>query len=167
MQRDGLDPKSLDHLTNCERKAGQPLLSLGLWGDGVPCNWDRTESVETFALNLPGQCGVYKPLRLPITAISRKQITDNTWIDIMSVIAWSLRHASFGTYPAVRHDALDWQKSDKARAKHANQELPVRAALCEVRGDWKMFGEIFHFPKWNTSAGICWRCTCKPEQVIS
>lgn len=166
MNRSGLDPKSLGHLEKCERAAGQQLLALGLWGDGVPVNWDRTESVETFSLNLPGQIGAFKPLRLPITALSRKQVTENTWTDIMSVIAWSLRHAANGTYPVARHDLEPWQPADAKRAKKASKELGLRAALVEVRGDWKMFGEIFHFPKWNQLAGICWRCTCKPHQDI-
>ena len=169
MCRAGLDPLSLNHLQSCERKAGQELLALGLWGDGVPVNWDRTESVETFSLNLPGQSGTYKPLRLPITSLSRKQVTENTWTDIMEVVAWSLRHAADGSYPVVRHDRpagceRPWRTDDAKRAKLAGKELPVRAALVEVRGDWKMFGEIFHFPKWNQVAGICWKCSCTPDQ---
>ena len=67
-----LDPLSKAHLEKCQALAGEKLLALGLWGDGVPCNWDRTESVETFTLNLPGN-GEYKLLRLPLTAVSRKQ----------------------------------------------------------------------------------------------
>ena len=166
MCRTGLDAKSLQHLESCEKSSGQELLGLGLWGDGVPVNWDRTESVETFSLNLPGQIGKYKPLRLPITALSRKQVTENTWTDVMDVIAWSLRYCSVGIHPPQRHDFAPWKPSDKDRAKLANKELPVRAALVEVRGDWKMFGEIFHFPKWNENAGICWRCPCKPGEEI-
>lgn len=167
MDRAGLDPLSLEHLQKCERSSGHQLLALGVWGDGVPVNYDRSESVETFSLNLPGQSGVYKTLRLPITALSRKQVTENTWTDVMEVIAWSMRHLANGTRPTTRHDCAEWRQSDSKRAKqaHTAPELPVRAALVEVRGDWKMFGEIFHFPKWNTSAGICWRCTCKPEEV--
>ena len=55
MTKDGLDPLAREHLEDCERAAQRPLLALGLWGDGVPCNWDRTESVETVSLNLPGR----------------------------------------------------------------------------------------------------------------
>jgi hypothetical protein len=45
------------------------------------------------------------------------------------------------------------------------QDLGVRAALCEVRGDWKFFKDTFRFPGWNTKAGICWRCTCTPAEL--
>ena len=30
------------------------LIGFGLWGDGVPANWDRSESYEILSLNLPG-----------------------------------------------------------------------------------------------------------------
>ena len=53
-----LDPLSKAHLEKCEALAGEKLLALGLWGDGVPCNWDRTESVETFTLRFcPSRTG--------------------------------------------------------------------------------------------------------------
>ena len=160
MCRVELDPLSLNHLQSCERKAGQGLLALGLWGDGVPVNWDRVESVETFSLNLPGQSGTYKPLRLPITFLSRKQVIAKTWTDIMEVIAWSLRHAADGSCPVVRHDRVagcerPWRTNDAKRAKLVGKELPVRAALVEVRGDWKVFGEISisrHGTRWRAFA---------------
>ena len=65
----------------------------------------------------------------------------------------------------ARHDASAFSKADCHRAKRAGQPLGLRAALAEVRGDWKMFGEVFGFPKWNTKAGVCWRCNCRPDQV--
>ena len=49
----GMDPKSQQHLESCEAKAGCQLVGVGLWGDGVPCNWGRTESAECFSVNLP------------------------------------------------------------------------------------------------------------------
>ena len=163
----GLDPLSSAHLEKCARQAGEPLVALGIWGDGVPVNWDRTESVETFSLSLPGQTGKYKSLRMPITVVSRKQVSENTWDDILSVVAWSLNHCAAGTRPQQRHDAHAWLESDCHRKKGVGQSvrLGVRGALVEVRGDWKMFGETFHFPKHNTKAGCCWQCTCTPEQV--
>ena len=51
---DGMDPKTLSHLKSCEAKAGCKLLAWGLWGDDVPCNYDRTESIFTISINLPG-----------------------------------------------------------------------------------------------------------------
>jgi hypothetical protein len=163
--RAGMDPLTLRHLLSCEASAGSRLVALGIWGDGVPCNWDRSESAECFTMNFPGQSGKFKPLRLPLTALSRKQISEHTWFDILGVLSWSLGLAAAGVWPAARHDASAFSKADCKRAKRAGQPLGLRAALAEVRGDWKMFGEVFGFPKWNTKAGVCWRCNCRPDQV--
>ena len=57
LETDGMDPKTLQHLRECEGKAGESLLAIGLWGDGAPCNWDRTESLEVFSINFPGLTG--------------------------------------------------------------------------------------------------------------
>ena len=96
------------------------MVPLGLWGDGVPCNWDRTESVEVVSLNLPGQGGQYKNLRLPVTALSRKLVTDGTWDDIMAVVAWSLQYAAIGKFPTERHNGSPWLPSDVKRANKDN-----------------------------------------------
>jgi hypothetical protein len=37
--------------------------------------------------------------------------------------------------------------------------------LVEVRGDWKMMGDIFRFPRHNTTSGICWRCKTTPATM--
>ena len=162
----GLDPRSKSHLDYCQAQAGDRLVALGLWGDGAPCNWDRSESVETFTLNLPGQGGEYKTLRLPLTAISRKQVSEHTWDDIMTVLTWSLTHAASGTWPRNRHDGTQWWKTDAWRKRKSTKvQLGVKGALVEVRGDWKFYAECFHFPKWNTKAGCCWTCGCTPDQV--
>lgn len=162
----GLDPLSKRHWEHCKLKANAAsMVPLGLWGDGVPCNWDRTESVEVVSLNLPGQGGQYKNLRLPVTALSRKLVTDGTWDDIMAVVAWSLQYAAIGKFPAARHNGSPWLPSDVKRANKENSFL--KGCLVEVRGDWKFFGETFCFPKWNTKAGMCWRCTCTPEEVLT
>ena len=140
-------------------------MALGLWGDGVPVNYDRTESVETFSLNVPGIKEPYHTLRLPITAISRKQIGPNSWDDILEVVRWSLTSCFLGLHPHTRHDDTAWRKTDKARAKQAGKSLGTKSVLVEVRGDWKFFGETFGFPKHNTKKGCCWLCECTPAQV--
>ena len=166
---DGLDPKSQEQLLRMQTPHGSPLLALGLWGDGVPCNWDRTESVEVFSLNLPGQAGKYSTLRLPLTGLSRKQISEHTFYDIMDVLSLSLRHCYAGTLPRCRHDGAAFWKSDQKRKKlyeKTGYELGIRGTLVEVRGDWKMYQEIFKFPAWNMKVGCCWRCKATPDEAM-
>ena len=160
-----LDPLSKNHLEKMQHQAQEKLVALGLWGDGVPVNYDRTESVETFSLNVPGIKEPYHTLRLPITAISRKQIGPNSWDDILEVVRWSLTSCFLGLHPHTRHADTAWRRTDKARAKQAGKYLGTKSVLVEVRGDWKFFGETFGFPKHNTKKGCCWLCECTPAQV--
>jgi hypothetical protein len=166
LSTEGLDPLSKEHLERCEVKAGAQLLPLGIWGDGIPVNYDRTESVETFSVNLPGQAGEFSTLRLPLTGLCRRQISEHTWEDICEIFRWSLLQCALGSWPQARHDGSAWCSTDAQRARWARQIPPtIQAALVEIRGDWKFFGELFAFPKWNTKSGICWKCHCRPEQV--
>ena len=32
------------------------------------------------------------------------------------------------------------------------------AALCQVRGDWAFYTEVFQFPQWNSADQMCWLC---------
>ena len=79
MDDSGLDDVSRELLREREELADCKLLGLGLWGDGVPCNWDRTESVEVFSLNLPGQGSTYKTLRIPLVAVSKNKSRKTPW----------------------------------------------------------------------------------------
>jgi hypothetical protein len=139
---DGLDPKSQEHLVRMQVPPGEPLVALGLWGDGVPCNWDRTESVEVFSMNLPRQAGKYSTLRLPLTGLSRKQISEHTFHDIMEVLSWSLKHCYAGTFPRCRHDGAAFGKSDQ-KHKHFTRRLAT---------NWE-----FVVPSWR--CGVTGRCT--------
>ena len=161
-----LDPNSLAHLRHCEQQAHGRLVALGLWGDGAPCNWDRTESLEVFSLNLPGLDGEYRTLRVPIVALSKKNVaSQHTFDDILNVVAWSLRCAATGTFPEARRDQAEWKPSDKKRQALSGQSLGCAAALVEVRGDWMFFKECFHFPGWQEKAQCCWRCRCGRDGI--
>jgi hypothetical protein len=160
----GLDPLSHRHLQRCKAMSGAAdMVPLGLWGDGVPVNWDRSEPVETLSIYLPGQATTWKTLRLPVTGFSRKQLAPGTWDDLMSVIAWSFQYAAMGVWPPTRHDGSAWLPSDCNRSKKKGNV--VRSCLVEIRGDWKFYAETFRFPQWNAAAGICWKRWCTLEQV--
>ena len=75
--------------------------------------------------------------------------------------SWQCLHGIWNTLATgkratCRHDGTPWEVSDRARAKLAAKkpDLPFRAALCEVRGDWKFYKECFNFPAWKTLEGI-------------
>ena len=162
MERKGLDPLSRQHLESCDLEAGLKLLGLGLWADGTPCNWDRSESVETLCLSLPGLTGKFATFRVAITALSGKNCTAETWIDICKVVKWSLQVLASGQWPSCRHDGTAWLKSD---AKRKDPRPIIQAALAEVRADWEWMAKVYGFPRHNVKTGCCWKCKCTPEQV--
>ena len=164
LNRSGLDPSSLLHLEDCECKANQTFFPIGLWGDGVPVNWDRTESIETLAISFPSLTGAERNLRLPLVGLSKKQCCNDTWVDVFDVLQWSLGHCATGTWPKERHDNKSWLKSDRLRAAKIGA-LAVKGVLVEVRGDWEFFARVFGFPRWNTRKGCCWRCNTTPSKA--
>ena len=160
---DNMDPLTKQHLELCEQEAQCKLLGIGLWADGTPCNWDRSETVETLSMNFPGLIGEYRNLRIPVTALSKKNVCENTWSDIHVVVKWSLEVLATGGWPTCRHDGSAWRKSDGKRT--ALREIQ-RSCLVEVRADWDWMAKVWGFPPNRFKVGCCWKCTCTPDQVM-
>ena len=162
----GLDTLTKNHVESCETQAGGKLLPVGLWADGVPCNWDRSETIETVSFNLPGLINESQAMRVPITGLSKRQVTADTWDDIFEIIAWSFGQMAVGLYPEKRHDGTAFTHTmDHKRKRLGGKSLGYKACLCEVRGDWDLFANVFHMPRWGMNSGCCWKCDIKPDQV--
>ena len=148
--------------------ASYPLLPLALWGDGAPCNWDRSESLEMFTLSFPGisENSPDRNIRIPLAAINKKFCSSvNTFDDVFSIITWSLQMLALGAHPTKRHDNSDWIKSDSKRTKHQGQPIGCKAVLAEVRGDWKFYKEAFRFPGWRDREISCFKCRACPQTI--
>ena len=66
------------------------LIAVALWGDGVPFNWDRKESLEAFTMCFPGLAGEGAKLRIPLTGLSKRHCSSrNTYDDLFTVFACS------------------------------------------------------------------------------
>ena len=164
-QTSQMDPESLKHLNKCiEMRGVQDLLGYSLHCDGVPHSWDRAESCEVFSFNLPGLAPPYQNMRIPLFSLPHSSIGPNTWDDIMKIMAWSMRCMWQGKHPEKDHNLKPFAPGSE-RAKLAGNDLSCCSALVEIRGDWKMLAETFHFPKWNEIGGICWSCTCIVAEV--
>lgn len=145
-----------DRLRDLAAQFGIPnLAGFGLWGDGVPVNWDRSESVEILSFNMPG----IPKLRIPITGVSKKfWVKHETMDDLMAVVQWSAEHLLLGTYPTSRHDGSAWMAGDKNRKKLAGKSLGIQACCVEVRADWAWYQSCLRFPQWNENEGCCYKC---------
>ena len=168
LQTDHMDAQTKEHLDALKTELGLPdLLGFGLHGDGVPNNYDRTESCHVLSINLPGVGGQFARLRIPICVLPSSKISDATMDAILEVVAWSLRHLQGGFHPVCRHDGTAWdQKTDKSRSQR-HGPLGFHASLVEVRGDWDFYSKVFHFPYHSELEGVCWMCSCKRCQVTS
>lgn len=169
LESGGMTQSTRDHIAQAALKLNCPasdLLGIGLWIDGVPCNYDRTKSVEVFSMSFPGWKDKNKEFRVPLAVIHKHHtITTKTFDDIFDVIVWSLRSMANDTFPEARHDSLPWQQEDSFRKKHAKQPIGAKSILCEVRGDWKCYAECFRLPAWNRKTGCCWRCKATPADI--
>lgn len=168
LQQDNLDYEGRQHAQHVRAKCGlDSFCCVGLWGDGVPVNWDRSESAECYSINFPGMLGKSRLLRIPVTAILKKHVlAKQTMDDIMQVLSWSFQICFHGRWPTARHDGTEWLPSDRHRQKQGGQRLSCRSLLVEVRGDWAFFKSVFSFPGWKENAGCCWRCSAKPSDVF-
>ena len=143
----------------------QELWGFGLHGDGVPCNYDRTESVMLSSINLPGLTGRNGRLRIPLCIFPDHVTSDNTFDDVNEVLAWDMRSLLCGAKSIHRHDRSPWDPAtDKKRSKlHGDRDF--RACLVQVRSDWDWLTKCYHFPAHGTKEGMCWTCHCKRSQV--
>lgn len=161
----GMCDASRQHLASVQPPATD-MVGLGVWSDGCPCNYDRTQSLEVWSLNLPGLVGNAAEMRIPVCVIQKRYLVKHsTADDIMSVLAWSFQCCAVGKMPTKRHDGVAWLKLDAQRKKLSSRPLGVKGCLVEVRGDWKMYSDTFRLPTWSSNLNICWRCNATKDDV--
>ena len=66
----GMCAKTLSNIQGIKAELQvQELCGLGLWGDGIPVSWDRSQSVDTWTMSIPGLAtGNAAAARFPICA---------------------------------------------------------------------------------------------------
>ena len=166
LSEDNIDSAGKSHMSWMRQQLEvEQLLGWGLHGDGIPCNYDRTESVIMISLNLPGLTGKNGRMRIPLFILPDYAVSGHTFDDVNAIIAWSMRHLVAGSRPCCRHDGTPWGKEDVKRQKKNNDTLKFRACLVQVRGDWDWMGKCFHLPFHSVKEGCCWLCRCKRRQV--
>ena len=166
LSHENLGGDSRDHLfKSCQHLGCDPacVLPVALWGDGVPFNWDRSQSLDTWTMCLPGLSRKDENLRFPLIALPHKHVVKHsTMDDITAVLAWSFQCLTSGVFPACRHDGAPLAQADAKRTKKAGCALGIRGLVVDIRGDWKFFKECFRLPQHNENSGICWLCSATP-----
>ena len=157
---DGLDSTCATHIAGVNAEWGVQSIPISLWQDGVPFNWDRSESLEVYSLAFPGMTQPGESgCRFPITVIPHHMCCKATHQRVWEILAWSFTYMSVGQCPPDGPCGQDY--------KHhlAGQPLGFHAAICEFKGDWKMMSEIVGLPTWNNKQGICWRCSMTLDKL--
>lgn len=130
IERVHMDPLSLEHLLHVEQALGVPVVGLAFWGDGAPTQWDRSESIDVISMSLLGSVE-FKQLRIPLLAFPHSKVCAETWMDIFSVIEWSLIVMATGVWPTTRHDGSAFDKTDDKTdsARKTPRRFPRAAAV--------------------------------------
>ena len=87
----GMSSKTLEHLQTMKTRHGIPqALAYSFWLDGVPCNWDRSESLACLTMSLPGLTAANRLLRIPLAVLpSRYLVKEVSFDEIFEAISWS------------------------------------------------------------------------------
>ena len=162
LQQTAMSAGTKERLLKAQAELGiADLCALGIWGDGVPANWDRTESYEVLALSLPG----IHNFRVPLTVVSKKfWVTRKTSDDMFAVLSWSLSCSITGYFPLQRHDDSKWMRSDSWRRSRQGRQLEARGVVAEIRADWVWLASCFRMPPHNAKANNCYKCHCKGDE---
>ena len=156
----GLDLQNQKRAKEILDAMGEPYIPVSIWGDGVPFSWDRKKSADLWCLSLPGQeHKPYRDLRVTLTSLPHENVVRETQDDIWEVLSWSFACLAKGHFPWGRHDQQPWSEGVTWRQKRAGKDL-VKAALIEVKGDWKQMSSCFGLPMWSRTLHkpICWLC---------
>jgi hypothetical protein len=135
----GMGQLTVAHLAQSKAALGiDEAVGLGFWLDGVPCNWDRTESIECLTMSFPGMTGANKAIRIPLAVISKRfQIDHHTWDDILKVQAWSLQYAAAGVFPPCREDGKPFTYSTRDHWRLPKAGKPLKAPWLHLSDRWK------------------------------
>ena len=112
--------------SSCSALGATPetVCGLGLWGDGVPYNSDRTNSIEVLSLNILTSSD--KDLRIPICVVPKHwMIKQRTWSAMLSVVKWSLTYLAAGIFPEARHDGS--RRELRKLGSHAPKQFSYRS----------------------------------------
>ena len=149
-----------------ESSPDEDVLPMSLYMDGLP--YSHTDSVVGVWL-----INMISGMR-HMVAVIRKRICCKcgcrsfcTFNALHRFIHWSLSALADKMYPQRRHDQLPWQERDAHRASVAGQPTRLRAALCQIKGDWSEFCSRFGLPNWQSNMRPCFLCNASPDQLFS
>ena len=151
LQTGGMCELSKKHLANIQMQFQvREAIGFGLWIDGTPYNYDRSQILKYISLNFPDFFPPNGILRIFLCCIPKHWcIKGITLSKMLGIVSWSFFYLANCIWPSARHDCSFWHPADKKRSTFNGKALPFTAFLLEVRGNWAMRKEVFQFPGWR------------------
>ena len=160
LQQTGMSTDTKAHVNACSGHLGCPALGVGVWADGVPCEWDRSHSLECVSMFFPGWADTFRQVRIPLLVIQKRFVCQQgTFDDVCEVLKYSFDCLATGVFPKTRHAGEAWHATDSKRKHWGGKPIGIQGVLCEIRGDWQMYSTIFRLGSWSGNKNCCWKCT--------
>ena len=125
-------------------------IPLGLHGDAGA--FSHQDSLMTISWNSLLGSGVTMQKRFLITVVRKSEMVAGTLDAIFRYISWSFNVLQLGQTPSENFLGMATGVDPTPLAEGWCGQL------CQIRGDWQFYGEVFHIPKWNEAQSMCWLC---------
>ena len=126
------------------------IIPLGFHGDGGSFN----SQDSLFALSWNSLLGTGKTMdsKFLFTVVRKSEMVEDTLDTLVRAFIWSANVLLSGQTPHSNWQdrPLDGGGLDLA--------LGYRAAVCQIRGDWEFFWQLFHFGRWDDAVEMCPFC---------
>ena len=135
---------------NLPKSSWSRTVPLGMHGDGA--SFSKQDSVYTFSWNSLIGTGGTMAKRFVATVMKKTDMVDDSMDVIARIMSWSFNVLLSGTTPS-----MDWEGQPLGGG---GEELAGgwRGSICQLRGDWAVYCELFKFPQWNSAERMCWLC---------
>jgi hypothetical protein len=125
-------------------------LPLGLHGDAGA--YSKQDSLMVISWNSLLGRGNTRRKRFLFTFLRKRDYSRETLDVCWKIFAHSMNQISEGKTASV-----DWQGKPMLGGGQTLADGWC-GALCQCRGDWQFYCEIFQFPQWNAAERMCWLC---------
>ena len=126
-------------------------IPLGLHGDAGP--FTKTDSLFVISWNSLVGRGATAKKRFVFTVLRKSEMQKTRTLEfVWKIFAWSMNTMLSGVMPTLSWDGRPLQGGGTSLADG------WCGAMCQVRGDWDFYREVFQFPQWNCNERMCFMC---------
>ena len=91
--------------------------------------------------------------RFVLTVIRKSDMVAGTMDAILKVASWSFNILLSGEHPERNYHGMPAPFTRGSKLADG-----WCGSLCQIRGDWQFYCEVFLFPQWNCNDAMCWLC---------